>query len=105
MGGEIAPEPEDLNDISHNVIITSGNGDADLNPGESIDLTITTENLSANPFINLTSVLTTSSPYATITNANETISYIGPNSTATTTYHINIDANTPDSTLITFRTR
>lgn len=102
MGGEIAPEPEDLNDISHNVIITSGNGDADLNPGESIDLTITTENLSANPFINLTSVLTTSSPYATITNANETISYIGPNSTATTTYHINIDANTPDSTLITF---
>ncbi len=102
MGGEIAPEPEDLNDISHNVIITSGNGDADLNPGESIDLTITTENLSNDPFINLASVLTTSSPYAAITNANETISYIAPNSTATTTYHINIDANTPDSTLITF---
>ena len=100
--GQIAPEPEDLNDISHNVTITSGNGDADLNPGESIDLTITTENLSTNPFINLTSVLTTNSPYATITNADETISYIGPNATATTTYHINIDANTPDSTLITF---
>ncbi|MBO4645959.1 MAG: T9SS type A sorting domain-containing protein [Bacteroidales bacterium] len=100
--GEIAPEPEVLNDISHSVLITTGNGDADINPGETIDLTITTENMGPDPLLNLTSVLNTTSPYATITNANETISYIAPNSTANTIYHITIAPNTPDSTLITF---
>ena len=102
MGGEIAPEPEALNDISHNVIITTGNGDADINPGETIDLTITTENLSEEPFTNVSSVLSTTSPYATIANANETIAVIPATGTATTTYHITIDPATPDSTLITF---
>ena len=101
-GGEIAPEPEVLNDISHNVLITTGNGDADINPGETIDLTITTENISTDPVINVSSVLSTTSPYATITNANENIPYIAPNSTANTIYHINIDPNTPDSTQIVF---
>lgn len=100
--GEIAPEPEVLNDISHNVLITTGNGDADINPGETIDLTITTENLSTDPVINVSSVLSTTSPYATITNADENIPYIAPNSTANTIYHINIDPNTPDSTQIVF---
>lgn len=101
-GGEIAPEPEVLNDISHNILITTGNGDADINPGENIDLTITTENLSTDPLINVSSVLSTTSPYATITNADETIPYIAPNSTANTIYHISIDPNTPDSTQIVF---
>ena len=100
--GEIAPEPEALNDISHNVIITTGNGDADINPGESIDLAIVTENLSNEGIANIASVLTTASQYATIANANETISFIAPNASATTIYHINIDPNTPDNTVISF---
>lgn len=102
MGGEIAPEPEVLNDISHNVIITTGNGDADINPGENIDLIITTENSGNESLANISSVLSTASPYATISNANETISHIAPNSTASTTYHIAIAPNTPDNTVITF---
>ena len=101
-GGEIAPEPETLNDISHSVIITTGNGDADINPGETIDLTVTTENLSDEPLTDVSSVLTTTSPYVTIGNANETIAVIPANGTATTTYHITIDPATPDSTLIVF---
>ena len=101
-GAEIAPEPEALNDISHNVIITTGNGDADINPGETIDLTITTENLSEEPLTNVSSILTTTSPYVTIANASETIAVIPATGTATTTYHITIDPTTPDSTLITF---
>ena len=101
-GGEIAPEPEVLNDISHSVIITTGNGDEDINPGESIDLTITTENISAESQVDIASVLSSNSPYVTIANANETIPYIAANSTATTTYHITIDPSTPDNTLITF---
>ena len=101
-GGEIAPEPEALNDISHNVIITTGNGDADINPGETIDLTITTENLSEEAITNVSSVLNTTSPYVTIGNANETIAVISATGTATTTYHITIDPATPDSTLIVF---
>ena len=100
--GEIAPEPEALNDVSHSVIITTGNGDADINPGESIDLIVTTENLSEEGLSNVSSVLSTTSPYATIGNADETIAYIAPTGTATTTYHITIDPNTPDSTLIVF---
>ena len=100
--GEIAPEPEALNDISHSVIITTGNGDTDINPGESIDLIVTTENLSEEGLSNVSSVLNTTSPYATIGNADETIAYIAPTSTATTTYHITLDPNTPDSTLIVF---
>ena len=100
--GEIAPEPEALNDISHNVIITTGNGDADINPGETIDLTITTENLSEEAFTNVSSVLSTTSPYVTIANANETITVIPAQGTATTTYHITIDPATPDSTIISF---
>ncbi|MBP5401041.1 MAG: T9SS type A sorting domain-containing protein [Bacteroidales bacterium] len=101
-GGEIAPEPEVLNDISHSVIITTGNGDEEINPSEGIDLIITTENLSTEGQYDVISVLSTNSPYATIANANETISYIAPSSTATTTYHVTIDPNTPDNTLITF---
>lgn len=101
-GAEIAPEPEALNDISHNVIITTGNGDADINPGETIDLTITTENLSNEPLTNVSSMLSTTSPYVTIANANETIAVVPANGTATTTYHITIDPATTDSTLITF---
>ena len=100
--GQIAPEPEVLNDLSHNVIITVGNGDADINPGESIDLIITSENLGNTGLTNVSSVLTTSSPYATIGNANETIAYMAPNSTASTTYHITLSPNTPDGTDITF---
>ncbi len=100
--GQIAPEPEVLNDISHNVIITTGNGDQDINPGESINLIITTENTSNAGLSDVSSVLSTTSPYATISNANETISHIAPNSTASTTYHIAIAPNTPDSTAITF---
>ena len=101
-GGEIAPEPEALNDISHNVIITTGNGDNDINPGESIDLTITTENVSEEALTNVSSVLSTTSPYATISNANETIAVIPANGTANTTYHISIAPNTPDNTVISF---
>lgn len=100
--GVIAPEPELLNDISHNIVITSGNGDADINPGENIEITITTENLGPDPLTNVSSVLSTTSPYATISNANETIPYIAPNGTANTTYQISIAPNTPDSTLVTF---
>lgn len=100
--GEIAPEPEVLNDISHNVIITTGNGDADINPGETIDITITTENLSEGALTNVSSVLSTTSPYVTIGNANETIAVIPATGTATTTFHINIDPATPDDTHIIF---
>ena len=100
--GEIAPEPEVLNDISHSFIITTGNGDEDINPGETIDLTITTENLSEEALTNVSSVLSTTSPYATIGNADETISVIPAEGTATTTFHITINPNTPDNTLITF---
>ena len=100
--GTIAPEPPVLNDISHNVTITTGNGDADINPGETIDLAITTENNSLNPIANVSSVLSTTSPYATISNANETISVIPSLGTATTIYHITIAPSTPDSTVITF---
>lgn len=101
-GGSVAPVPEIISDISDSYTITSGNGDADINPGEAIALTITTENISSNVLTNVSSVLSTNSPYATIANANQTISSIAANSTATTTYNINIAANTPDSTLISF---
>lgn len=100
--GEIAPVPEVLNDISDSYTISTGNGDNDINPGESIALTITTENLSEEVLTNVSSVLSTNSPYATITNANQTINRIAPNSTATTIYNISIAANTPDSTMISF---
>lgn len=101
-GATVAPIPEIINDISDSYTITSGNGDADINQGETIALTITTENLSSEALTNVSSVLSTSSPYATIANANQTISSIAANSTATTTYNITIAANTPDSTAITF---
>ena len=100
--GVIAPVPPVLSDISHEVTIATGNNDSEINPGETLYLTITTENASEETLTNVSSVLSTTSPYATIASPAQTISSIPAAGTATTTYHITVAPNTPDSTVITF---
>ena len=89
-------------DISHNVEITVGNGDNEINPTETIEVTITTENPGLVNLANISSTLTSNSPHVTITNANQTITNIAANGTATTVFTIDIAASTPDNTTISF---
>lgn len=91
-----------LQDMSHSIAIVSGNEDEEINPGETIEIVVTTDNTGVTAISGVSSELTTTSPYATITNATQTISNISANGTATTTYTVNIDAATPDNTPIQF---
>ncbi|MCR5115580.1 MAG: T9SS type A sorting domain-containing protein [Bacteroidales bacterium] len=91
-----------LDDISHNVVVTVGNGDSEYNSGETLEVTITTENPGWTDIANVNSNLTVSSPYATIANANQTIASITAGGTSTTTYTVDLATNTPDNTTITF---
>lgn len=91
-----------VDDLSHNVAITAGNGDTEINPGETIEVTITTENTGVTPLSDVSSVLASNSPYVSITNATQTIATIAAGSSVTTTYTVDIAANTPDNATITF---
>ncbi len=87
---------------THTMTITSGNGDNEVNPGENIQVVMTTNNVGLVALNNVSSVLSTTSAYATISNGTQTINTIAANGSATTTYAISIAANTPDNTNITF---
>ena len=88
--------------MTHAETIVEGNGDDEINPGETVEVVVTTGNVGVTAISGVTSELTTISPYATITGATQTLNNIAANGTTTTTYTVNIAANTPDNSDLVF---
>ena len=92
----------DLEDISHSVSIISGNNDAFINPGETIRVTMTSRNEGDAPALNVVSTLSSDSPFATIASPTQFFATVNASATVLSQFEVNIDANTPDNTTITF---
>ena len=91
-----------LTDESYTVSITSGNSDADINPGENIKVTVYSRNTGNVNAENIVSTLMTTSAYATIEENIVNFASAVPNARLTSQYDIAIDPNTTDNTTIVF---
>ena len=91
-----------LIDASHTISIISGNNDSDINPGETIKVTVYSRNDGDGVAENITSTLMTTSAYATVNDPIITFLAAAPNATLTSQYEVDIDANTANNTTISF---
>src|SRR4030042_5520173 len=87
------------------VSVTGGNGNGILDPGEMANLIVTIENEGPATAINVTSTLTTSSPYITINDNSGNFGTINPGNQANNSadpYNVTASATTPTGTMAQF---
>jgi len=91
--------PVNITYVSHIIDDASGDGNGKLDPGETADIIVTLRNGGTDNATNVSAVLTTTSPYITITDSNGTYGSIASNDSANNNsdrYTVQVAANAPD---------
>ena len=91
-----------LTDVSRFVNIISGNGDNDVNPGETIKISIYSLNEGQTDANNVLSSLTSTSPYTSISTPIITFPLMAPGVNQLSQFDVVISDNTPNGTEIPF---
>ena len=73
----------------------TGNNNGRIDPGETVDITVTLKNSGMYDATDVTGEYTTSDPYITINTANLNFGTIAPGESASATFNITADATTP----------
>ena len=91
--------------IANNLTINDtqgGNGNGQADPGETVDLIIATTNAGHSQAVNLTGVITSSSPYVTINVGQISFTTLDPDQTSNAVFTVTISEDAPIGTPVLF---